>query len=264
MGFNSFTQIAGITSYFGKDDYPNKADYDGKWGIFDEPFLQYTANRLTNTQQPFFAGIFTLSSHHPYTLPEKHINRFKKGELPIHESIGYADYSLKQFFETAKNQDWYNNTIFIITADHTQQNSVDQFNNPVGIYRVPIAFYSPKFIKPAIKHSIISQVDIYPTLIDLIGNKAQHISFGTSAFSAQNPHFSISYLNGIYQLISDTYCLQFNGEEIIGMYNWKEDTALHRNMVGENLLVEEQLLSYLKAYIQQYNNRLIQNKLVVK
>lgn len=115
MGFNGFTGMVGIDEYKGMNEYPEqlrKDHYDGKWGIFDEPYLAYFANELSKKKQPFFSSIFTLSSHHPYSIPKKHANKFPKGNLAIHESIGYADFALKQFFSSIQNEPWFKNTLF--------------------------------------------------------------------------------------------------------------------------------------------------------
>lgn len=112
MGFDNFSKAAGIDNYIGQNEYVgNKADFDGSWGIYDEPYLQYIANYLDTVKSPFFAGIFTLSSHHPYKIPNEYSGKFPKGNIPILESIGYADYALQQFFDRISKSDWYKNTL---------------------------------------------------------------------------------------------------------------------------------------------------------
>ena len=128
MYFDTMAQRFGFDEYIGMDEYPNKDHYDGKWGIFDHHFLKFCADRMNRQKKPFFFNtIFTLSSHHPYTIPEGFKNQFPKGELEIHESMGYSDKSLEMFFDYAKKQDWYENTLFIITADHTQKARTKDF-----------------------------------------------------------------------------------------------------------------------------------------
>jgi len=170
MHFDIFSQIAGFDEYIGRDQYPDSADDDGQWGIFDEPFLQFAAQKLSASQKPFFAGIFTLSSHNPFKIPEKYSGKFPKGTLPIHESIGYADYALSKFFETASKQSWYNDTIFVITGDHTSLSDNAKYNNMPGRFMVPIIFFDPTGSLqkiPAAK--IATHADIAPTVFDLMG-----------------------------------------------------------------------------------------------
>ncbi len=264
MGFQAFTQIAGIDNYYGEEDYPTEEDFDGNWGIFDEPYLQYCAAQFSNTPTPFFSGIFTLSSHHPYTIPQRYTDKFPKGTLPIHESIGYSDYALEQFFDTAKKSSWFENTLFIITADHTQANINQWYNNPVGMYRVPIAYYCPKHLSDTVIKTVTQQLDIYPTTLDLLGIESSIISFGQSAYN-ETMHFSVSYLNGIYQIITKDYCLQFNGEKTTGLFDWKNDNSLTKNLIGSDkndlIGVQVSLEKHLKAYLQQYQTRIVNNKL---
>ena len=98
MGFLGFGNILGFKNYYGKTEYNNDADFDGIWGIWDEPFFQYCAKTLNQKKSPFMATLFSVSSHHPFKIPEKYKGKFKKGPLEIHEPIGYTDFALKKFF----------------------------------------------------------------------------------------------------------------------------------------------------------------------
>jgi len=264
MGFKAFTQVSGIEEYVGRNEYPYKGDYDGNWGIFDEPFLQFAADNLNQRKKPFFATIFTLSSHHPYTIPEKHKERFNEGPLPILKSVEYADYSIHQFFETAKKMPWFEQTLFIITADHTSQNYLPAYNNKIGSYAIPIVYYAPNYLKPRVDSRVVQHNDIFPSTIDFIGIDDSLVAFGTSAFDTSKTSFSISYINGIYQLIEGDYCLQFDGENVVGLFNWKADKMLANNLVTMEENRKELLEEKIKAIIQQYSSRLIENRLTIK
>jgi len=202
MGFDQFANIAGIKEYYGRNEYNNERDYDGNWGIFDEEFLQFFANKLNSFDTPFFSCVFTLSSHHPYTIPEKHKNKFPEGSLKIHRGIRYADYALRKFFETASLMPWFSNTLFIITADHTAQ-PIDKFyQNKVGIYAVPIIYFHHNDSNLAgYDHTITQHIDIMPSVLDYLNYQNEFIAFGNSIFDLPANHFAINYLNGVYQLI---------------------------------------------------------------
>src|SRR5690606_8681897 len=103
---------------YGKKEYKNDADYDGIWGIWHEPFLQFMADKLDEMPQPFFASFFSLSSHHPFKVPAKYKGKFPAGPLPVHEPVGYTDYAMKQCFVKASETEWYRNTLFVRVADH--------------------------------------------------------------------------------------------------------------------------------------------------
>ena len=143
MNFDSWASLAGYTDYYGKNEYNNNADFDNFWGIWDEPFLQYSVKKMSSFKQPFHTAVFTLSSHHPYQIPEKYKNKFPKGDLENSESIGYADYSLSEFFNAAKKTDWYTNTLFILTADHGSISNHAFYSNVVGGEGIPILFFKP-------------------------------------------------------------------------------------------------------------------------
>jgi phosphoglycerol transferase MdoB-like AlkP superfamily enzyme len=264
MGFNSYTQIAGFDRYIGLDEYPNKRDHDGSWGIFDEPFLQFCIEDINNHSNPFFASIFTLSSHHPYTIPTQHKGKFKEGPLPILQSISYADYALQRFFETAKKQSWFDETVFIITADHTSHSITPEYSSRVGIYETPLIFYSPKYIQAKRDSSLVQQTDIFPSLIDFLGMEEEFVSFGQSFFQESSDKFSISYLNEIYQFIQGDFSLQFDGKKSVGLYKFKTDRELKNNLLKSDPNTTILLENKLKAILQQYNSKIINNQLIIE
>lgn len=262
MNFDIFSQIAGIDSYYGLNEYPNQVDYDGNWGIFDEPYLQYFADELTKKSTPFFASIFTLSSHHPYTIPSQHQGKFPKGELEIHESIGYVDYALKRFFEKAQQQPWYANTVFILTADHTAQTANPAYKNRTGIFKVPfvIANYSDS---AEVISSPVQQTDFIPLALDLSGFSGNAIFFGNNPLT-ESEHFAVNYINGIYQLITNNYSYLFDGEKAVGLYNLKTDPTQQKNLMDTTRMDQQKLDKKLKAILQQYTNRMVNNNLTLK
>lgn len=263
MSFDVFAQIAGYDNYYGRNEYNNDADFDGKWGIFDEEYFQYFAKELNKTQEPFFATIFSLSSHHPYTIPEKHKNKFRKGNLEIHESIMYADYSLKRFFEKASEMPWFDSTLFVITADHTSEHYFDEYQTSTGNYEIPVIFFQNNSQLKGIQKDIAQQCDIMPTVLNYLNFDKDYLAFGGNVLDTTFNNFSISYLNGTYQLIRDNYVLYFNGEKSIALYNLKSDKLLQNNLINEQREIANSMEIFVKTIIQQYNSRLINNKLTV-
>ena len=267
MGFDTFSKLAGFDNYFGRTEYPNKeADYDGNWGIFDEPYLKYFCNELSSKKQPFLSTIFTLSSHHPYTVPDIYKDNFAAGTLPIHKSIRYTDYSLKLFFDKARSTGWYKNTIFIITADHTSLTKSKQYKNSVGIYSVPIIFFEPSNDSLiGLSNKICQHCDIMPSVLDYLNYDKKFISYGNSVFDNKSKPFSINYINGIYQIIKDNFMLQFDGKTSIAIYNIKKDSLLKKNLITDKTYSSQKikLENEIKAIIQSFNNRMIKNNLTV-
>lgn len=260
MGFDAYAKIAGFDNYKDLSSYPNyEMDYDGKWGIFDEPYLQYYKNELDLQAQPFFSTFFSLSSHHPYTIPEEHMGKFPQGEIPIHECIAYSDYSLKQFFDAAKTSDWYNNTLFIITADHTFKATHIEYQNSKGLFAIPLLIFDPSASISASVTKICQQADILPTVIDYLQIDTTIVSFGNSILDDKG--FAVNYLNNVYQYFEKGYLLQFNGEKSLALYNLENDPLLKNNLIINLPEICNELETKLKAYIQEYNYRMLNNQL---
>lgn len=170
MGFEAFSRLSGFQEYYGKTEYNNDADFDGIWGIWDEPFMQYFAHRMNAFQQPFFTAMFSVSSHHPFRLPAGYESRFPEGPMTIHKCISYTDYALKRFFQTASSMPWFRNTLFVITADHASaQIQFPEYNTPWGYFAVPILFYQPGADWHTLEPEVIQQIDIMPTVLGQLG-----------------------------------------------------------------------------------------------
>lgn len=264
MGFDAFCNSAGFSNYYGRNEYANDNDYDGKWGIWDEPFLQYMAGKLNEMKEPFLASVFTLSSHHPYQIPGKYKGKFREGKLPIQQTIMYSDYALKQFFATAKKMPWFSNTLFVITADHTSESAIPFYQNRVGQYSVPIIFYQQDTSLYLNKFVTAQQTDIMPSILHYLGYEKPFIAFGNSVFDTTAIHCGISCINNTYQVIQDGWSLNWDGITSPQLYNFESDSLLTRNIAGQNPGKKSEMENLLKSYIQQYNNRMIANKLIIK
>jgi phosphoglycerol transferase MdoB-like AlkP superfamily enzyme len=264
MGFLGFGNILGFKHYYGKTEYNNDADFDGIWGIWDEPFFQYFAKTLNQKKSPFMATLFSVSSHHPFKVPEKYQGKFRKGPLEIHEPIGYTDYALNQFFKTAKKMAWFNNTIFVFVADHTNQIAYPEYEKSINRFAIPILFYSPN-PKYNLKGEITEptqQIDIYPTLADLMGYNKKIRSWGKSLVSDKNENNIIINSDSINeQFIIGNYIYLFNGTEVTSIYNI-DDKGLEQNLITKvkNPEIEKGIL-LSKAWYQDYMNRVINRKL---
>ncbi|MDR7210853.1 LTA synthase family protein [Flavobacterium piscis] len=261
QNFDQYAKVAGFDLYFGKDQYNGNEAFDGRWGIFDEEFLQFYATKLTTFKQPFFSSLFTISSHNPYIIPEKYKGKFPKGTTEIQESIAYSDFALRKFFDNAKKQDWYKNTLFVISSDHTSSGgdlAIDKTN--IGKFSIPILFFDPS--NPdlvGINDKNFQQIDIMPSILDYLNIKTDMISFGKSYKSKEN--FVVYYLQGIYHYIQDEYYLAFANNQGIGLYNWKKDVLLKTNLMLKNKSKTQKMENFLKAYIQTFNDRVINDKL---
>ena len=264
MGFEFFVGMAGFEAYYGKDEYGNDDDFDGNWGIYDDAFFDFFKGKLDVTEEPFLAAFFSLSSHHPYMVPEKYMGMFDKGTLDIHESIMYADYSLGRFMRQASHEEWFKNTLFIFTADHTSLSDDIAYQSREGIYAVPIVFYMPGKIDPEISSDIAQHSDILPSMLGFMSYDKPFLSFGNDLFDTTACRFSVNYIDGIYQLIKDGWSLLYDGKDVIGLYALDKPVNSRENEMYSNSDIADELVNFLKAIIQQYNHRLINNQLIIR
>ncbi|MCI0473444.1 MAG: sulfatase-like hydrolase/transferase [Ignavibacteria bacterium] len=262
MGFNSFTKLAGFNEYFGKENFidPTGFNYDGVWGVYDEPFFIDAASKMNTFNQPFCSVIFSLSSHDPFSIPVNRKEFFEKykGENELDVSVRYSDFSLSKFFEYAGGQKWFDNTIFLITADHTLFNSRVNYTST---YHIPLLIYSPQYIKPGIYDRIASQVDIMPSLIDLLNISTVHSSMGVSFFDTTISRFSFQKFGEYFCIIDDEFVLITNFEKEPDMYRYKTDPNLTENVARKNKDISDGLLLKLTAYYQEISNSVAEDKI---
>ena len=270
MGFQAFARAIGFKDYFGRTEFnqdtrfDGDADFDGTWAIWDEPFLQYYALTMNDFKQPFVSVVFTASSHHPYKIPEEYKDIYPEEGLVMHKCIRYTDHALTRFFETASKQPWYENTLFVLTADHTNLSAVPEYQTSLGGFSVPIVFFDPSGEMPRGKmDGIAQQIDIMPTLLGYLGYQKPYVAFGCDLFhTPAEETWAVNYLNGTYQYVKGDYLIQFDGKETKAVYRFKEDKMLENNLVSgieTSFLVDE-----LKAIIQSYMQRMNHNGLVFK
>ena len=255
MGFYQFSNKAGFDKYFGMKEYNHNNDYDGSWGIYDEPFFQYYAKYLSSENSPFISCIFSVSSHPPFNLPKKYKNTFPEGELAIHRTISYTDFSLKKFFNKIKDEEWFQNTLFVITADHTSPQSIKkEYHNRLGRYSIPIIYYkgdnSMKDSLQEYRDIVTQQIDIMPTILDIINYNEPFFSFGESIFKKKD--WAISFLEETYLFIKRNEFV-INKEE-----DYKTFSDKNLNFQMEN---NKNSIDLLKAIKQTYNKSLNSNKM---
>lgn len=264
MGFSAYTNLAGIKKYYGKTEYNNDADFDGIWGVWDEPFMQFMAKTINTFKQPFFSAFFSVSSHHPFKVPEQYTGKFPKGNLPVQEPMGYTDMALKKFFATASKMPWYNNTFFVLVADHATVSYLPEYQTVPGYFSIPILFYYPGGDLKGKTNKLIQQIDIMPTVLNFLNYDEPYFAFGFDALSKKNNNFVVNNNDGSFNFYQGDYLLQNDGIKSTALFNLKKDRLTKNNIVNQQPLVQKSLETELKAFIQQYNNRMIKNQLTVE
>lgn len=274
MGFDAFANQAGFDLYYGKTEYNKDSrfggenDFDGTWAIWDEEFLQYYALTMSELKEPFVTAVFTATSHHPYALPARYKDTFKdEGNNPVHKCIRYTDFSIKRFFETAKTQKWYDNSIFVITADHANPIcSHEEYKVGIGHCKVPIIIYDPsQEIKPERRHGIMQQIDIMPSLLHHIGYDKPFVAFGRNIFSDKNTEGWATNWHAVPQYMYKNYYMEMelNGN-ILSLYDYVNDPLFKENLANKGLSIKDSIKHAFKAYLQSYFMRMENNDLTIE
>jgi len=279
MKFDSFAELAGFDKYYGRTEYNNDKDYDGYWGIYDDAFLQYLAKTLNQFSQPFFAVEFTLSSHSPYKLPEKYQDKFPETRVDMHRAVQYTDESLRQFFKTASSMPWFNNTMFVLVADHPGHSvtkketklikegyrltpeQIRYYKNTVGRFAIPLLFYLPGSDIERVEDFTVQQSDIMPSILDYLHYNGPFVSFGMSVFNDTATHVAFQYLNEYTQIIRGDYNLLFDGDKAVCLYNFRKDTYQFYNLMFYEKQTASEMELKIKSIMQQYSNRITNNRM---
>ena len=268
MGFDMFAGIAGMQRYYGLSEYPGGAsspEYDGHWGIFDEPYLQYFNRQLGTTRQPFFATLFTLSSHDPFVLPAQYRGKLPAGTLPIHPTIAYADLALRRFFAAARRQPWYGRTLFVLTADHTSQSDNPTYENPLGYHKTPLLFFSPgQRLPPTPPRRITQHADVPASVLDVLGLKQEQqrlLPFGSSVFDSTRAGRAIFRDGDSYYLVHNDFVTELTNKNTVRLYPYQTHLLPAEPLSNPNPALVQQYGNELRANVQFYVNGLVDNRL---
>ena len=261
QGFDAFSRRAGFSRYFGRTEYGDDSDYDGQWGIYDGPFLQYAAKTLNRVHEPFATAIYTLSSRYPYKVPKDFmLPKESYYWTGFEKTVHYVDCALRDFFQTASKMPWYDHTLFVITSDYSNNEHFQpEYSNVWGMYSIPIAFYYPNRIKPLKSDEIAQQIDLGPSILSVLKVNDTLFSFGRNVFDTLGEPAFVSYFNLTYQYCDGTYLVQSDGEHPFGIYKPIIDSLLTDNLIDR--LQCPDIYDKLYRFLQEYNNRMINNKL---
>ena len=276
MGFEAFANSSGFQKYYGRNEYKadknygGDRDFDGTWAIYDEEFMQFFADRLSEMPQPFVSALFTATSHVPYKIPERYDGVFPEGKDPIQRCVAYTDNALRLFFDKASKQPWFDRTIFVITADHSSGEVDSYYRSVLGHFAVPIVFYSPGIpsLKGYNETSIAQQTDIMPTLLSLLGYDRPVVAFGKDLINTPpEKTWAIHWLPAdlSYEYLCGDYLLRFDGEKMTSAYRYRTDILQKENVLAtmpDSLKVAYS--THLKAVIQQYMKAMNENTLTGK
>ena len=286
MGFQAFSRATGFQEYYGREDYNDDKrfggdkDFDGMWAIWDEPFLQYYAAKMSEMKEPFMTAVFTASSHHPYVVPDKYKDVYPEEGIIIHKCIRYTDMAIGKFFERVSREPWFKNTIFVLTSDHTNLSDHAFYQTDLGGFCSPIVIYDPSAGGGEMQDKIAQQIDILPTVMGMLHYPKPYFAFGIDLLNTpKEDTWAVNYLNGIYQYVKNGHVLQFDGQKSVGLYALS-DSLMKQNLLGKTKAAADSSLftlhsslstlhsslpkmeRELKAIIQQYMERMTEDRLL--
>lgn len=247
MGFGAYARSAGVEHLYAREEYEARhghQDFDGYWGIWDDRFLQFLGEEISTFQEPFFASLFTLSSHHPFVVPEALKEQLPEGHTAIHRCAAYEDYAFRQFFTRYQDAPWMERTLFCFVADHvSSERYSEESRHWPGDHHIFGFLYAPGSQLQGSYPLPVQQIDLMPTILGLLGNQEPYFAFGRDLFAEpERTPWAISYENG-YQLLSSQGSRQFPSEEAIPT---------------------DEEVQKLKALIQQYYTHISQKSYVVR
>ena len=186
-----FERLAGYREIKKSGRYPVSTP----WGFDDRYSFDFLYHTLHAAQEPFFAAIFTVNTHHPYIHPKdpsKNIFPDSTPENRYLNSYHYTDRILSEFLDRASGTSWFKNTIFLITADHAHHRGLNYLEDR----QIPLLLYAPGHIPAAINTKLYSQVDILPTLLALSGGNQRYASMGRNMLSESHPTPNFAFYAG--------------------------------------------------------------------
>jgi len=249
---NNFTVVDRI------DFKDSEITFSNAWGVCDEDLLNKTlqeADVSYKSKKPFFSFIMTTSNHRPYTYPSGKI------DIPSHTgrdgAVKYTDYAINAFLEKARNKPWFNDTIFVIIADHNG-GSAGKTSLPLYRYKIPLIIYAPSFIKPQTITKLSSQIDVMPTILNILGISYKKKFFGNNIL---DENFVQRAFVGNYQklgYVKNDYLYYLSPDKMVHKMKIDKLTINSVDYTEENNLIkkeeEEEIISYYQSASLLYEN----------
>lgn len=223
MGFEEMAQRFGVKKCYCREEYEsvypvNDSTIEPFWGVYDMPYFLFMADEINKMQEPFFASVFNLTSHHPYRVPPDYADIVPQGHTPEQRVVTYTDMAFRAFFERAKTEPWFCNTVFVFVADHVAPLAYDPQTRSTMKGRSSIIqfLYTPDGSLQGTDSSTVQQLDLMPTLLGLLGNKEPYFAFGRDVFNEpQRQPVAFNCINQMYQCITDSTTFYFDTEKVV-------------------------------------------------
>ena len=256
---DSVSKLSAFDEFYGAEDMPNvekiEAGRKPDTGTYDFNMFDFMHKKLNSQKEPFLSFMFTSTNHSDFHLPSSKFERYPhdlKNYNGYLNSLIYVDNAIERFIENIKKEPWFDNTIFIFTADHGHGNALDNIGRDLRLndkpepyiehYRIPLLIYAPKIFEPKVNDILGSQNDIMPTIIDLLGFKNSFSAMGNSLFdnSVKN-RFVYTFGGNQIGLVKDDCFIIHNYKNIVST-NCKEKKEF---ILEEELKAIDSFESYL-------------------
>ncbi len=258
----------GFDEIITRNEYGNDRDFDGEWGIWDHKMGEYAAEDLSKLREPFIAGWFTLNPHGPFSVPNDWKSEGYKSSDDMMKTVEYEDRALCHFFEEAKKQPWYKNTIFIIIGDHgcrDLKNTI--YDSSFILPHITLMIFTPDgSLQPTrIDDKCVSQLDIPATILSLTHYNRPYISLGQNILSSAHPGYALMYIHGEYQVCGNKYTVRLSPDfrQAESVFDTTVDYSMKKPLKVYDRKEVKKMIEWAGAFMQDYTNRLIGNKLSV-
>lgn len=255
---NAFLLENGIQRMYAQEDYPASKVVNG-FGVQDDYLFEYAINKLNTYAKedaPFFATILTISNHPPYIVPDKYKAISNKAEEQI---VAFADDAVRQFITAAKQQPWYENTIFVLLGDHGKIVGKPTYDMPLSYNHIPFFIHSPLLKdSPQIIHKLGGQVDVFPTIMGLLNYSYINNSLGVDILKEERPYMYFTS-DDLMGCINQDYFYIYNPvSKAEGIYDYRTNNTTNR--IDQNKMLADSMKLY-GASMLITTDYLIENKL---
>lgn len=249
---SQFDNIEGFLRANSFQNIISQADYPAEeikttLGVPDDFMFRFSIpviNNLHKNNQPFFVAFMTASDHGPYYIPEYFTPKQTDAKKQV---IEYADWSLSQFIKDAKQQPWFDNTIFVFTADHGAAMNTT-YDLSLNYFHSPLVFYAPKMLKNRICTQISSQLDVFPTIMGLLQQDYINNTLGVDLFREKRPYAIINDDDKIGILDSTFLCIMKDNGKKIELYKYRNKDKT--NYIEKYKDKANEMANYAKTYMQ--------------
>ena len=258
-----FLKGLGFGLVIDRDSFPESMQmHEGSWkGFHDEESMRVAHDWFSSRgENPFFGVIYTMDTHPPFLTPDDFPLMFEpnKGANRFLNALHYSDFSLKVFFDLAREQPYFENTVFLFVADHSRTR--DKFTM-ADQHHIPFLIYAPGYVDAGSNTTVASQLDVLPTVLGLLNLSAPHASFGRDLITAQDNGFAMVVAGSEVRWHQDGYLLSDALTRAPPFLCYQaEDPQCEKNLWRQNSERGERMQQRLRSYVSLSQTLLFEDR----